>query len=567
MIDILDVIIIGAGPAGLAAGTVLNEGKRHYLILEKGNDLAVRDANNPKDVVTGIGGGGLFSDGKMSFPPSASNLWLQLNSDILEDSYTYLYNIFNNLNIKMPNFDRIWVENQEIYKFSQSKDFISIVLNNFMRNRILAFLYDINAKNIITNCCVTMITKNNDYYVLTSNTRQEFYCKKIIISNGKFGNKLLKGIDFIKQGKFINKIEMGIRVESKSSAFIPYLSTVMDYKLIERIENGVEFRTFCCCRDGVVIKSEFDNYVSFNGTRTELITDTSNIGLLIRAANIKSIYFQEMNKFLGSNIFSYKLPVNKYIGSKEIYIGEQCDIILKDKLTKIIDFEKVDANYCYIYGPEIEYVGEYMAFDKNLSVSNDLWLAGDVSGSFRGLIAALISGIYSAKNILKSMNDSIKRNISQLGIKLSSIKNLELIFTAQSKKFFYCRDVICQYVLKQEKLPINPFRIFDYFLGDRVDRDIIRRSNNQLIQSCKELWVFGPIADGILFEIALAKLNGKNIRFFNISTHVNEIIEITDFNGIVFEPEVHAKQITKSDLIKFITNNNIDDGQFELPIF
>jgi uncharacterized FAD-dependent dehydrogenase len=72
MIDILDVIIIGAG---LAAGTVLNEGKRHYLILEKGNDLAVRNANNPKGVVTGIGGGGLFSDGKISFPPSASNLW------------------------------------------------------------------------------------------------------------------------------------------------------------------------------------------------------------------------------------------------------------------------------------------------------------------------------------------------------------------------------------------------------------------------------------------------------------------------------------------------------------
>jgi uncharacterized FAD-dependent dehydrogenase/anti-anti-sigma regulatory factor len=567
MIDFLDVIIIGAGPAGLAAGSVLNEGKIHYLILEKGNDLVLRDANNPKDVSSGIGGGGLFSDGKLSFPPSASNLWLQLNSDTIKDSYIYLSNILNNLNINIPSFENVWVEKQETYMNTQKKEFMSIVLNNFMRNRVLNFFYDINAKNIITNCCVTTITKNNDYYVLTSNTQQEFYCKKIIISSGKFGNKLLEGIDYNDSNKFMNKIEIGIRVESKLNAFIPYSSPSTDYKLIEKIENGVEFRTFCCCRDGAVIKSEFDNYISYNGTNTHLVTDTSNIGLLIRATDIKSTFYHEMNNLLKHKIYPFNVPIKIFIENKDIYIGEKCDAILKDKLAKILNFKNSDINFCHVYGPEIEYVGKYMTFDKNLNVSKNIWIAGDVSGNFRGLMAALVSGIHSSKNIIKSINDSINKNISQLGVKLSSIENLELIFTAQSKKFFYCRDVICQFVLEREKLPINPFRVFDYFLSDKVNRDIIRRGNNQLIRSCKELWVFGPVADGVLFEIALAKLNGKNIRFFSISTRVNEIKEILDLNDVVFEPEVHARQITKNDLIKFITDNNIYDDQPELPLF
>ena len=566
MIDILDVIVIGAGPAGLAAGTVLNQDKSHYLILEKGNDLTVRDANDPLDVSAGVGGGGLFSDGKLSFPPSASNLWSQLNTDTLEDSYTYLQNILNNLNIGIPDFEISWVKKKEKNNVTQSKEYISLVLNNFMRNRILNLFYNINLEKIITNCCVTEITKNDDYFTLTSNNKKDFYCKKIIVSSGKFGSGLLEDIDYIKKNKQINKIEIGIRVECKSEDFIPYSSPSADYKLIEKIANGVEFRTFCCCRDGVVLKSEFNNYVSFNGAKTQFNTNLSNIGLLIRATDTESTYYQEMNMLLKSRLISFKIPIINFIENENIYIGEKCDKILKDKLPYIIDINKIDTGHCHIYGPEIEYMGKYLTFDENLNVSNDIWVAGDISGKFRGIMAALISGVYSAKNVLKKINSDIKKGINDLGVKLSSVESLELIFTAQSKKFFYCRDIICQYVLEQEKLPINPFRVFDYFLSDRVDRDIIRRGNNQLIQSCSELWVFGPVADGVLFEIALAKLNGKNIRFFTISTRVNEIMEISDLSNVVFEPEVHARQVTKDDLIKFITNN-INNDQPELPLF
>jgi len=83
---------------------------------------------------------------------------------------------------------------------------------------------------------------------------------------------------------------------------------------------------------------------------------------------------------------------------------------------------------------------------------------------------------------------------------------LPVVFTAQSKLHFYCRDAICEFVFNQGAVPVNPFRLYEYFLADRVDRDLIRQANNNLIRKCDELWVFGEtIADGILFEILYAE--------------------------------------------------------------
>ena len=80
-----------------------------------------------------------------------------------------------------------------------------------------------------------------------------------------------------------------------------------------------------------------------------------------------------------------------------------------------------------------------------------------------------------------------------------------VVFTAQSKNHFYCRDTICAYVLSKGYIPLNPFRVFDYFLNDRVERDLIRRANFNLVRKSDELWVFGnTIANGVLAEIKYA---------------------------------------------------------------
>jgi hypothetical protein len=97
-------------------------------------------------------------------------------------------------------------------------------------------------------------------------------------------------------------------------------------------------------------------------------------------------------------------------------------------------------------------------------------------------------------------------------------------------------------------LPINPFMTFDYFLNDRVDRDLIRRANNHLISMCDELWVFGDIANGVMFEIILAKNLKKPIRYYSIATKSNEIIEV-GLRDLTFEKEL---SLTKEQIDEFI---------------
>ncbi len=123
-----------------------------------------------------------------------------------------------------------------------------------------------------------------------------------------------------------------------------------------------------------------------------------------------------------------------------------------------------------------------------------------------------------------------------------------LIFTAQSKHYFYCRDAVCEFVLKQGGVPVNPFRMFGYFLDDRVDRNLTRQANNNMLRASQTLWVFGDqITDGVLAEIFYAQKLGKIMRFFTISDRVEDIqhvnIDDLSFEMCVLEVEGPAESI------------------------
>ena len=77
-----DVVIIGSGPAGLFAAYKLIEENKNLkiLMLEKGSNVANRMCPmnklkvpckncNPCGVLSGYGGAGTFSDGKLNFIP------------------------------------------------------------------------------------------------------------------------------------------------------------------------------------------------------------------------------------------------------------------------------------------------------------------------------------------------------------------------------------------------------------------------------------------------------------------------------------------------------------------
>ncbi|MFA4942289.1 MAG: hypothetical protein WC564_01465 [Patescibacteria group bacterium] len=91
-----------------------------------------------------------------------------------------------------------------------------------------------------------------------------------------------------------------------------------------------------------------------------------------------------------------------------------------------------------------------------------------------------------------------------------------LVYTAMSKYLFYYRMHISKYVLEQGYVPLNPFMVFDYFLLDTVDRDVVREANNNLVKRADEVWVFGSVSDGVLAEIKIALNSKRIVRYFKI---------------------------------------------------
>lgn len=92
-----------------------------------------------------------------------------------------------------------------------------------------------------------------------------------------------------------------------------------------------------------------------------------------------------------------------------------------------------------------------------------------------------------------------------------------LVYTAMSKHLFYYRMFISVYVLKNGGVPFNPFMIWDYFLLDAVDRDLVREGNNNIVKRVDEIWVFGPVSNGVLAEVKIANAQGKPVKYFKIA--------------------------------------------------
>jgi hypothetical protein len=120
------------------------------------------------------------------------------------------------------------------------------------------------------------------------------------------------------------------------------------------------------------------------------------------------------------------------------------------------------------------------------------------------------------------------------------------VFTAQSRHLFYRRMLICKYVLEQGMVPLNPFTQWDYFLCDLVERDLVRRDNNNMVRIADELWVFGPIADGVLTEIEYAIGLRMPLRFFSAGPHFADIHPVS-VDQLIFESDA-LEQTTEGQL-------------------
>jgi uncharacterized FAD-dependent dehydrogenase len=416
----ISVAIIGGGPAGLSALHSLKD--QNVLLIEKGTHINKRKHRENEDLNIGIGGAGLFSDGKFSYYPSGTNLYkLARTSDLIE-AYENTSNILNSCNIKSIPYPSTFLppNRKDLLKTYPSfygglDDRIDLV------NKLVSGADE----KIMCNTEVISIQKIQMGYVLNCRNETENFSiitSSIILSTGKFSFD-----SFLRKRRL--RYDIGIRIETKHNISLFNKSKYPDVKLIWK-RNNLEIRTFCTCKKGEVWGLEYENYSCLSGRSDGRDTEFSNFGLLIRyqgesfdrgrriyEKTIKelenNIYYQSLDGFLNNNGVIKVLeseerpwfPKAKFKPEKlmelmpaELY--SDLSIGLNCLLKEVPD---LDNEYTYCLFPAIEGSGAYYEHEDLKIPDENIWVIGDVSGGFRGIIPAMVSGRYVGNYIDKML--------------------------------------------------------------------------------------------------------------------------------------------------------------------
>jgi hypothetical protein len=114
-------------------------------------------------------------------------------------------------------------------------------------------------------------------------------------------------------------------------------------------------------------------------------------------------------------------------------------------------------------------------------------------------------------------------------------KTYPLVYAAYSKRNFYWQMHITQFCLENKTIPLNPFMLFRYFLGDTVPRETVYQANNNIVRLCDEVWTFGEISDGVLAEVKLKKEQGQSVRFYKIANSNPAAFRRIQPRSVIFE--------------------------------
>jgi uncharacterized FAD-dependent dehydrogenase len=191
--------------------------------------------------------------------------------------------------------------------------------------------------------------------------------------------------------KVFERIEFGFRIQFPNTNSVSNHSDLCDPKYIHDIEN-VQFRTFCWCKKGEVILSNFNGIQTYSGRADCEPTDFSNFGFNIR---IKSEFmFPNLVKEL-LEIKPFMLKMQERSNLKNIY-SEQISEIVLNGLEKLLQkFPSLDFDDVVLIGPTLEGIGYYPEINENLkSKVEDFYFIGDCCGIFRGIIPSMLSGYW-----------------------------------------------------------------------------------------------------------------------------------------------------------------------------
>ena len=454
-----DVIIVGGGPAGIFAALELSKASDlKILLIEKGKDIdgrqcPVRDKNgpctlcSPCNLVSGLGGAGAFSDGKLTL---SSQVGGRLGSYLGENEAGTLIKYVDDIYLKFGAPDKLYGVGDKVDEIKRRASLVGLRL------------IPVPIRHLGTEHCYSVLKAMRDYLsphldfkleamasrlivddaqikgVETENG-ERFDCQYLVLAPGREGADWLSTeAERLNLTMDNNPIDVGIRVEVPVAVMEELTDGLYEAKLEFLSESFDDrIRTFCMCPAGEVIMESTggaDPVITVNGhSYADRRSSNTNFALLVSTTFTEP--FREpiaYGKYLArlANILSGGVLVQRLgdlmegrrstparIGRglvrptlKSATPGDLSFVIPYRYLIGIIEMLRamdklapgVASRHTLLYGVEVKFYSWRPQLSPSLETEvNDMFATGDGAGISRGLIEASASGVVAAREILK----------------------------------------------------------------------------------------------------------------------------------------------------------------------
>jgi uncharacterized protein len=455
-----DVIIVGAGPAGIFAALELlkSEKKLRILILDKGRDIDQRRCPSKEkkisctscrecDLLSGWGGAGAFSDGKLSLSPEVGGfLSRYMDNESVQELINYVDGIYIRYGAPDHTFGNNTEEVRAIEKFASKNDLILIPskIRHIGTDRCKPLLKKIKetieakAEILFRTEVESIRTVKGNYAGVKTRDGREFRSDYLILSPGREGSRWLEE-EARKHGFTMlqNPVDIGVRVEVPAAVLEPLTKVTYEPKLVfysKRFDDKV--RTFCVNPYGEVVKEYLKGVWTVNGhSYAERKTNNTNFALLVSTFFTEPFdepisygrYIAQLANFIGKGVIVQRLGdllsgrrstherISKGIVTPSLKDATPGDLSFVLPYRYLLDITEmlaaldkiapgVNSRNTLLYGVEVKFYSMQLKLSGALETEiKNIFATGDGAGVSRGLIQASASGVFAAREIIKRL--------------------------------------------------------------------------------------------------------------------------------------------------------------------